>query len=257
MKAGQNAAAITSNSDAIGALYPGKVDMASDKIAAAQMTIDQINAGGGSGSGSGSGDDNIPWQQLIRQEPVQACDVPVADYDQQTAALMGCSESNPMISNIKCWDNAMGIVAMQVDYFDGRTIMSGDPSLASAMHELSMEMNISNKYAVFVHASKTDTQFGYLKLETNRGLGFELECGVTRGPNPVEFTTPNYVTVNNATRWLLEGMDVAYGPEKVAVGINFWGMAESDAINNGNLHLCYVDGPVLPGPPDRDCATEN
>ena len=40
MKAGQNAAAITSNSDAIGALYPGKVDMASDKIAAAQMTID-------------------------------------------------------------------------------------------------------------------------------------------------------------------------------------------------------------------------
>ena len=184
--------------------------------------------------------------------------MPIVDYDTQTAALMGCSESNPMIKKITCHDNAMGIVAMQVDYYDGRTIRSGDPTKATATHELDMGDNIANKYVVFVHASKTDTQFGYLKFETNKGLGFELECGVTRGPNPVEFTTPNYVTVNSATRWLLEGMDLAYDEtDGFALGINFWGMPESDAINNGNLHLCYVDGPVVPGPPDRDCATEN
>ena len=51
----------------------------------------------------------------------------------------------------------MGIVAMQVDYYDGRTIRSGDPALATATHELDMGDNRANKYVVFVHASKTDT----------------------------------------------------------------------------------------------------
>ena len=51
----------------------------------------------------------------------------------------------------------MGIVAMQVDYFDGRTVRSGNPALATATHELDMIENITNKYVIFVHASKTDT----------------------------------------------------------------------------------------------------
>ena len=154
----------------------------------------------------------------------------------------------------------MGIVAMQVDYFDGRTVRSGNPALATATHELDMIENITNKYVIFVHASKTDTQFGYLKFDTNRKteVAFEFECGVTRGANPVEFTTPNYVTVNSSTRWFLQGMDVAYDEtDGIAVGINFWGMTEAEAAANGNQHLCFIGGPVQPGPPERDCPTEN
>ena len=40
MKAGQNAAKIATNSDAIGMLYPARVNMASDDIASAQTAID-------------------------------------------------------------------------------------------------------------------------------------------------------------------------------------------------------------------------
>ena len=206
------------------------------------MTIDSLGA---------NSSNNIPWQQLVRQESVQAATIPIADYDTQTAGLMGCSESNPMIKKITCHENADGIVAMEIDYFDGRTIRSGDTSLATNTAELSMEPKESNSYVTFIEASRSDTQFGFLKLETN--LGDEMTCGVSRGNNVQEFNAPNYVTVNNATRWLLEGMDLAYDDvEGVAVGINFWGMTEGDAIAQGNLHLC-----VQAGPPARDCETEN
>ena len=49
-------------------------------------------------------------------------------------------------------------------------------------------------------------------------------------------------------------MDLAYDPDQdnVAVGINFWGMTESDAIAEGDLHLC-----IRSAPRTRDCRTEN
>ena len=40
MKAGQNAGNIATNSDAIGMIFPARVNMASDDIASAQTTID-------------------------------------------------------------------------------------------------------------------------------------------------------------------------------------------------------------------------
>ena len=60
MKAGQNAAAITANSEAIAGLFPGKVDMASDSIAAASTAIAAAAAAAASSSSSSS-DDCIPW----------------------------------------------------------------------------------------------------------------------------------------------------------------------------------------------------
>lgn len=109
--------------------------------------------------------------------------VPVADYDTQTAALMGCSESCPYISKITCHENSMGIVGMDVEYFDGRVINSGDPTLATASKTLDMAPVEENHYVVFIEASRTDTQFGYMRFETNRAIGTELSCGVSRGPN--------------------------------------------------------------------------
>ena len=54
MKAGENKAAIAANSDAIAAV-PGKFDMASDSIAAAEVAI-AAAAAAAAASGSSSGD---------------------------------------------------------------------------------------------------------------------------------------------------------------------------------------------------------
>ena len=95
---------------------------------------------------------------MVRQESVQAATIPIADYDTQTAGLMGCSESNPMIKKITCHENADGIVAMEIDYFDGRTIRSGDPASATATQELSMEPKESNLYVTFIEASRSTNE---------------------------------------------------------------------------------------------------
>ena len=58
MRAGQNAAAITANSAAIADVFPGKVDMASDDIAAAEVAIAAAAAAAASSANS---PDFIPW----------------------------------------------------------------------------------------------------------------------------------------------------------------------------------------------------
>ena len=51
----------------------------------------------------------------------------------------------------------MGIVGMDIEYWDGRVINSGDPSLATASKDLTMEPVTGNHYVVTIEASKTDT----------------------------------------------------------------------------------------------------
>ena len=46
---------------------------------------------------------------------------------------------------------------MDVEYFDGRVINSGDPSLATASKTLDMAPVEENHYVVFIEASRTDT----------------------------------------------------------------------------------------------------
>ena len=118
--------------------------------------------------------------------------MPVVDYDAQMAAFYGCSESPPIIQKVTCYENASGIVGWQTDYWDGRSLYYGDPSLATGTQVLDIaaapggEMRGLTKYITQIEASYSDTQLGYIQFYTNEGLGLEFTCGVTNGANPVE-----------------------------------------------------------------------
>ena len=70
MKAGENKAAIAANSDAIAAV-PGKVDMASDSIAAADAAIAAAAAAAAAAGSAGGGEfgvcdyDQTNWEEHI------------------------------------------------------------------------------------------------------------------------------------------------------------------------------------------------
>ena len=69
MKAGENKAAIAANSDAIAAV-PGKVDMASDSIAAADVAIAAAAAAAAAAGSAGGEFGTCDWSQSNWEEHI-------------------------------------------------------------------------------------------------------------------------------------------------------------------------------------------